>query len=382
MSQTSHASLSASQSGDSLEVVLHGTWTADRSRHLEQAADGLIASHGGKSAPRTIVLVMDELLRLDTLGALVIERLRLGLERKGSTLHLKGATEAQRLLIEGVRERTPDWKKPKPAGGVLDFVTDIGRGVADVGKDVREGVGFLGAFIASLGRVIIAPWRFRWAALTRQLEIVAFRSVPLIVLISFLVGAIIAQQSVFQLRSFGTTAFVADLLGILVLRELGVLLTSIMMAGRSGSAITAELGSMKMREEIDALRTMGVDPMEVLVVPRVLALIISLPLLTFIGSMAALFGGGLVAWIYGDVSPDVFLGRLQNAIKLNTFMVGMIKAPFMALVIGLIATIEGLAVKGSAESLGQQTTASVVKAIFMVIVVDGLFAMFFAAIRY
>jgi phospholipid/cholesterol/gamma-HCH transport system permease protein len=206
--------------------------------------------------------------------------------------------------------------------------------------------------------------------------------VPIIALISFLVGGIIAQQSVFQLSTFGTTAFVADLLGILILRELGVLLTSIMIAGRSGSAITAELGSMKMREEIDALRTMGLDPMEVLIVPRILALIICLPMLTFIASIAGLFGGGLVAWVYGDVSPDVFLTRLQNAIRINTFMVGIIKAPVMALVIGLIASIEGMAVKGSAESLGTQTTASVVKAIFMVIVVDGLFAMFFASIKY
>ncbi len=236
--------------------------------------------------------------------------------------------------------------------------------------------------MASLARTIVAPWRMRWPALIKQMEMFGFRSVPIIALISFLVGGIIAQQSVFQLRTFGTTAFVADLLGILVLRELGVLLTAIMIAGRSGSAITAEIGSMKMREEIDALRTMGLDPMEVLIAPRILALIIVMPILTFIASMSALFGGGLVAWVYGDVSPDTFLTRLQNAIRLNTFMVGMIKAPVMALVIGMIAAIEGMAVQGSAESLGRQTTASVVKAIFMVIVVDGLFAIFFASIRY
>jgi phospholipid/cholesterol/gamma-HCH transport system permease protein len=254
--------------------------------------------------------------------------------------------------------------------------------MAAIGRDLVGGVSFLGGFIAALGRTLVAPWRFRWPALVKQIEAFGFRSVPIIALISFLVGGIIAQQSVFQLRSFGTAAFVADLLGILILRELGVLLTSIMIAGRSGSAITAELGSMKMREEIDALRTMGLDPMEVLIVPRILALIICLPILTFIASMAGLLGGGLVAWFYGDVSPDVFLSRLQNAITMNTFLAGMYKAPVMALVIGLIASIEGMAVKGSAESLGQQTTASVVKAIFMVIVVDGLFAMFFAAIRF
>jgi len=153
-------------------------------------------------------------------------------------------------------------------------------------------------------------------------------------------------------------------------------------AGRSGSAITAEIGAMKMREEIDALRVMGLDPVEVLIVPRFLALLIALPLLTFLADMAAIFGGLVVAWVYGGISPEIFLSRLQNAIGLNTFLVGLIKAPFMAGAIALIAAVEGFAVLGSAESLGKRVTASVVKAIFMVIVVDGLFAMFFAAIKY
>jgi phospholipid/cholesterol/gamma-HCH transport system permease protein len=215
-----------------------------------------------------------------------------------------------------------------------------------------------------------------------QLEQIAYKGVPIIVLISFLVGCIVSQQGIFQLVKFGATPFVIDLIGILVLRELGVLLTSIMVAGRSGSAFTAEIGSMKMREEIDALRVMGLDPMEVLIVPRIMALVIGLPLLTFIASIAALVGGGVTTWIYGDISPDVFLTRLRAAVGLNTFLVGLIKAPFMALIIGIIATLEGLAVQGSAESLGRHVTSSVVKAIFMVIVLDGLFAMFFAAIRF
>jgi phospholipid/cholesterol/gamma-HCH transport system permease protein len=167
-----------------------------------------------------------------------------------------------------------------------------------------------------------------------------------------------------------------------VLRELGVLLTAIMIAGRSGSAITAEIGSMKMREEIDALRVMGLSPIEVLIAPRVLALIISLPILTFLADIAALFGGLLVSWWYGGISPAAFMSLLKEAIALNTFLVGMIKAPFMALVIGLIAAMDGLATKGSAESLGRQVTSSVVKSIFMVIVMDGLFAIFFASIDY
>jgi phospholipid/cholesterol/gamma-HCH transport system permease protein len=153
-----------------------------------------------------------------------------------------------------------------------------------------------------------------------------------------------------------------------------------MVAGRSGSAYTAELGSMKMREEIDALRTMGFDPIEVLVLPRMLALVLALPILAFLGAMAALYGGGLVAWLYGGVDPEAFLLRLRDAISIDHFIVGIVKAPVMAAVIGIVACVEGLAVQGSAESLGQHTTASVVKGIFFVIVMDGVFAIFFASI--
>jgi phospholipid/cholesterol/gamma-HCH transport system permease protein len=153
-----------------------------------------------------------------------------------------------------------------------------------------------------------------------------------------------------------------------------------MVAGRSGSAYTAELGSMKMREEIDALSTMGLDPVEVLILPRIVALVCALPILTFIGSMAALYGGGLVAWFYGGMEPAIFIARLHDAVSVTSFEVGMIKAPFMALVIGIVACSEGLQVKGSAESLGKQTTTSVVKSIFLVIVLDGLFAIFFASV--
>jgi ABC transport permease subunit len=177
-------------------------------------------------------------------------------------------------------------------------------------------------------------------------------------------------------RRFGANDYVVDLVGILTLRELGVLIVSIMVAGRSGSTFTAELGSMKMREEIDALRTMGRDPMEVLVTPRILALVVALPLLALIGSIAALLGGGLVASLQG-MAPGLYLSRLREAVSMSDFEVGIIKAPFMALVIGLVACDEGFQGRGSAQSLGARTTSSVVKAIFLVIVLDGLFAMFF-----
>jgi phospholipid/cholesterol/gamma-HCH transport system permease protein len=362
--------------GPGATLACSGDWTMRNGRQVER-----LMSDAESLSANPLTLDLSGIAALDTLGALSLSQLKRAREAAGVAVVFKGVSRTQEILLAEMHSQ-PQARKPHRSISIVDLLEEIGRGMAAIGRDLVGGVSFLGGFIAALGRTLVAPWRFRWPALVKQIEAFGFRSVPIIALISFLVGGIIAQQSVFQLRSFGTAAFVADLLGILILRELGVLLTSIMIAGRSGSAITAELGSMKMREEIDALRTMGLDPMEVLIVPRILALIICLPILTFIASMSGLLGGGLVAWFYGDVSPDVFLSRLQNAITMNTFLAGMYKAPVMALVIGLIASIEGMAVKGSAESLGQQTTASVVKAIFMVIVVDGLFAMFFAAIRF
>jgi phospholipid/cholesterol/gamma-HCH transport system permease protein len=228
--------------------------------------------------------------------------------------------------------------------------------------------------------VLIGMGRLRVTSVVHHMDRVCWRAVPIVLLITFLIGCIIAQQGIFHFRRFGADIFVVDMIGVLVLREIGVLLVCIMVAGRSGSAYTAELGAMKMREEVDALRTMGLDPVEVLVLPRIVAIVIAVPILTFLGAMAALYGGGLVSWLYGGISPDVFIARLREAITIDHFQVGMIKAPFMALMIGIVACVEGLEVKGSAESLGLQTTTSVVKSIFLVIVLDGLFAMFFASI--
>ena len=239
---------------------------------------------------------------------------------------------------------------------------------------------FLGEVVAACGRVALRPSTFRGTALVNQLEHIAFRGVPIIMLISFLVGCIVAQQGIFQLQRFGAATFVVNLVGILILRELAVLLTSIMVAGRSGSAFTAEIGSMRMREEVDALRVMGLDPIEILILPRILALVIGLPILAFLAVLAGLAGGGLTAVLYGGMTAEGFVARLQAVVEARHLAVGLIKAPFMALIIGVIATIEGFAVEGSAESLGRHVTASVVKSIFMVIVLDGFFAVFFAAI--
>ncbi|MCP8937289.1 ABC transporter permease [Alsobacter sp. SYSU M60028] len=370
---------SVERSDGALRLSLTGAWTAAAAEAVEETGDRLPAEAGDA---KRVVLDLSGVSRLDTLGAWVVDRARARLAGAGASAEYDALTEPQRILLHETawHDLTP---QQRARGSVLvNTLSDVGQAVVNAGRDVVGGVAFLGALVAAIGRVATNPKRFRMTSVVFHLESVGFQSVPIIALISFLVGCIIAQQGIFQLRRFGAVAFVVDLTGILVLRELGVLLTSIMIAGRSGSAFTAEIGSMKMREEIDALRVMGLDPMEVLVLPRILALVLALPMLTFLADLAALLGGGVVAWIYGGIGKEVFLSRLQSAIALNTFMVGLIKAPFMALVIGVIASIEGLAVKGSAESLGRHVTSSVVKAIFMVIVVDGLFAMFFAAIKY
>jgi phospholipid/cholesterol/gamma-HCH transport system permease protein len=366
------------RAGDEVRAALSGRWTAQFSAIVEDLAGEIVENGDG----RRVILDLGQVERLDTLGAWVLDRTRHDLGQNGRSADFVNASHDQQILLNEVAYRGFQEQSARPSSRFVDFLVDVGKNIAGAGQDLVGGVAFLGEFVAALLRVVTHPKRFRGTALVNQLEQVAYRGVPIVALISFLVGCIIAQQGIFQLRTFGATPFVVDLTGILILRELSVLLTSIMVAGRSGSAFTAEIGSMKMREEIDALRVMGLDPMEVLITPRILALVIGLPILTFLSSIAALTGGAITAWLYGDISIDVFLSRLRGAIALNTFLVGMIKAPFMALVIGVIASIEGLAVQGSAESLGRHVTSSVVKAIFMVIVLDGLFAMFFAAINY
>jgi len=367
------------RSGDGFRAWLSGRWTVENAADVEREIGGLVESAGDAGH---VVLDLSALDRLDTLGAWVLDRTRHEFGANGVAADFVGAKPEHRILLNEVAYRGFQPEPVKRSATFMDIMADTGETVVRAGRDFAAGISTLGEMVTAFVRVCVIPGRFRFASVTNQIEQIGFRGVPIIVLISFLVGCIVAQQGIFQLQRFGAQAFVVNLVGVLVLRELGVLLTSIMVAGRSGSAFTAEIGSMKMREEIDALRVMGLDPVEVLLVPRVLALVISLPILSFLSSMAALLGGGLVAWIYGGIPPEAFLVQLKNAIAVNTFMVGVIKAPFMALVIGVIAAIEGVAVEGSAESLGHHVTAAVVKSIFMVIVLDGFFAVFFAALRY
>ena len=363
--------------GEQLKIAAAGAWIAENARNLETLIDGETLREG------TITRVdidMGRVERLDTFGAWLLERLVRAFSARGCETKITGLKADYQALVDEVRGVKPEAKAAPVGNAVSHFLASVGFSLVSVGHSFAAFVNMIGALSAALVRVLARPTSFRFTSMVHQLDNVGWRAVPIIVLITFLIGCIIAQQGIFHFRKFGADIYVVDMVGILVLREIGVLIVTIMVAGRSGSAYTAELGSMKMREEIDALRTMGFDPIEVLVLPRIVALIIGVPILTFLGSMAALYGGGLVCWLYGGIDPDIYIQRLKEAITLDTFKVGMIKAPFMALVIGAVACVEGLAVKGSAESLGLQTTASVVESIFLVIVLDGCFAIFFASI--
>lgn len=363
--------------GNALALCATGTWTASFAPVLERMVADAEKLAGG---PQSIFIDVSEVARLDTFGAWLIERLRRSLTQGPVEAQIAGLSANYSSLVDEVRRVRATPVIETGTITITGMLEQIGRGVAGVAGTVAGLIDMLGAVLAAAGRVLIHPRSLRLTSTVHHMEQVCWRAVPIIVLITFLIGCIIAQQGIFHFRRFGADIFVVDMLGVLVLREIGVLLVAIMVAGRSGSAYTAELGSMKMREEIDALRTMGFDPIEVLVLPRMLALVLALPILAFLGAMAALYGGGLVAWLYGGVDPEAFLLRLRDAISIDHFIVGIVKAPVMAAVIGIVACVEGLAVQGSAESLGQHTTASVVKGIFFVIVMDGVFAIFFASI--
>ncbi|MEN9896227.1 MAG: hypothetical protein RIR97_2079, partial [Pseudomonadota bacterium] len=301
----------------------------------------------------------------------------------GAKVSIDNASERHAALLGALPDSLRTVEKKSVKRTVANrILAPVGQFTMDIWEDIVSAMFILGSTVRGAQMKRNRRGGISVAAIVNQIDHMGFRAVPIILVMSFLIGAIIAQQGAFQLRYFGAEIFVVDLVGILQLREIGVLLTAIMIAGRSGSAITAEIGSMKMREEIDALKVIGLNPVGVLVFPRLVALGLSLPLLTILANFAALAGAAVVAELYSGITFSVFLTRLQQAIDLSTIAAGMIKAPFMALIIGVVASVEGMKTGGSAESLGQRVTSSVVKSIFVVILIDGLFAMFYAAIDF
>jgi phospholipid/cholesterol/gamma-HCH transport system permease protein len=376
---TASPSVARQDGQDGVVLSLAGEWIVGAGHQLEAAGASLISL--AKDAKR-VIFDLTGLQRMDTAGAWFIDRAETELAAAGANVSYRGEQPKHDILIKEAGYHAPEKSTRVHPAHTVALLSAVGETVYGAGADFFDIVDYLGEVIVMLLRLAPTPWRWRWTPMVYHLEMYGLRSVPIILLINFLVGAIVTQQGIFQLAKFGAADYAVSLVGVLGLRELGVLMTSIMVAGRTGSAITAEIGSMKMREEIDALKVMALDPLEVLIIPRLVALVIALPVLTFLADLAQMAGGLVVSWIYAGLTPAVFVARLQTAIWVQTFVVGLIKAPFMAIVIGLIAATEGMEVRGSAESLGRCVTASVVKSIFMVIVMDGLFAMFFATVDY
>ncbi|WP_435532390.1 MlaE family lipid ABC transporter permease subunit [Rhizobium aquaticum] len=364
-------------SGAGRVVTLSGDW---RQASLRQAGEALMALESKDFSGRTTI-DMSAVAHLDTSGAWLIRRL---IASAAGDTEVVNAPKSQLDLIASLPEALKQDTTPKPArpGLFVRLFAPVGVIAMQLWEDILLSMHILGSAVSGAQLKLGRGSGVSAASIVNQIDRMGVGAVPIILLMSFLIGAIIAQQGAFQLRYFGAEIFVVDLVGILQLREIGVLLTAIMIAGRSGSAITAEVGSMKMREEIDALTVMGLNPVGVLIFPRLVALVISLPLLTIIANFAALSGAAVVTWAYSDITFEVFLSRLRHAVDYSTIIAGLLKAPFMALIIGVVAAVEGLKVGGSAESLGKHVTSSVVRAIFVVILMDGLFAMFYAAIKF
>jgi phospholipid/cholesterol/gamma-HCH transport system permease protein len=289
-----------------------------------------------------------------------------------------GAAGPVAQIIETVAEGTPTPdEEPAPPRGFRVWLEGVGETVAGIGTSFLEFTSLLGLFVARLGRAFVRPKEFRLTALVHHCDTVGLQAVPIVALMSFLIGVVLAFQGAAQLREFGAEIFVVDLIAISILRELGILLTAIIVAGRTASAYTAAIGSMKMREEIDAMRTLGIDPAMALVVPRVLALVITLPILGLIANLSGLIGGGLLSWIELGISPAMFATRLVTDTDTSHAFVGLSKAPVFAILIGIIGCQAGLAVGNTTESLGRKTSSAVVAAIFAVILADAMFSIFY-----
>ncbi len=311
---------------------------------------------------------------MDTSGAWLLHRTMRDLKREGRSVELRGLRPEFEALLRLIAAREPALLAEAPPS----LLARIGRQSWLSMSNVFGMLSFLGENVIALLRAITHPHRIRWRAIGYNLQVTGFEALPITGLLSFLMGIVIAYQGAEQLRQFGANIYVADLVGLSMVRELSPMLTAIIVAGRSGSAYAAQIGTMKVTEEIDALRTIGVGPLDLLVLPKVLALIIALPLLTVYTDVMGVLGGAIMAHAQLDVSFGAFFDRLDEAITLNSYLVGVGKAPVFAVIIALVGCYQGFQVGGSADSVGRQTTLSVVQSVFLVIVTDALFSILFS----
>lgn len=341
----------------------------------------LAASLAQVRPDRATVIDISAVTKFDTAAAWVLITLKNRIEAEGQSVEIRAAAPGPASLLKTVAAALPEKTVlPPQRTSLRSLLADLGERTATSAAFAKALTGYLGLFLARLGRAVRHPQQFRMTALIHHCEEVGLKAVPIVALMAFLIGVVLAFQGSTQLQQFGAEVFVVDLIAISILRELGILLTAIIVAGRTASAFTAAIGSMKMREEIDAMRTLGLDPAMTLFVPRILALILMLPILGLIANLMGLLGGGLMAWVDLGISPAMFNTRLVNGTDISHVFVGMIKAPVFALIIGVVGCHAGMQVQSNAESLGRMTSASVVTAIFAVIVADALFSIFFAQI--
>ena len=356
-----------------------GTWVVLCLGPLEKKLTAL-----AKSGEAIGAIDISGITRLDTAGALLLQRLGRQLGGKAGPLSLATDNEEHKRLLEATAKSAEagEPSPPRAHGPFAQFLNKLGKSLFDEARQGRELLSFFGHFLVNQAYVLTHPRSLRVTALVYHMEQVGLAAVPIVALLSFLIGLVIAYMGAQLLAQFGASVYVVNLVEMAILRELGVLLTAIIVAGRSGSSFTAEIGAMQANEEVDAMRSMGLDPMIMLVQPRCLALFLMLPALVFLADIMGIFGGAVAASMSMDLSFGGFARRLQMTINSNHFWVGMIKAPFFAVIIGIVGCFQGFRATGSADSVGRLTTQSVVESIFLVIVLDAVFAVFFTTLRF
>ena len=352
-------------------LIASGAWVLD---NVERLADKVEALAG--QAAR---LDASGISRLDASGALLLERLFCCTGQQPAEA---GLTGQWRMLFEAVHSACDDAHQPEPECEPQwrQVLIRIGQSVVEVVESTRDLLSFMGVTIQRLGRTAAQPKRLRLTSTVYHMEQTGLDAAPLLILLSSLVGAVFAFLGATVLRDFGAELFVTDLVTYAFVREFGVLLTAVLLAGRTASAFCAQIGMMKSREEIDAIRTLGLDEIDVLVLPRLIALLITLPLLAFIATLSGLLGGLIVSVFMLDINLTMFLDRVEQTVTLTDYLVGMLKAPIFAVVIALIGCLEGLRVAGTAQSVGEHTTTAVVRSLTMVIVIDAMAAVYFMEI--
>ena len=357
---------------DTLIVHPKGIWTIAQAGRL----DGRLAADVAALTYRHVDYEMSALDDLDTAGAYLLARaIRYGV-LPAESWDVVSRSPGHKTLMQAATSAVLGQEPQKPRQW-YDAFSRVGQATVRFWEEFIETLAFLGHFFVVLFRVLGSPKKLRWRAIVNLIERVGLDAAPIVMVLSFFIGAVIAYMGANLLASFGASVFMVDLVGFSVLRELAVIITAILLAGRSDSSFTASIGAMKMRQEIDAMKVMGLDPYEVLVIPRAIACFVAMPILTFLAMMSGLAGGLLVAWATADISPILFFNRLNTAVGVENLWVGLSKTPFFGLIIAIIGCRHGLAVTGSVESLGQRTTTAVVQAIFAVIFVNAVFAILF-----